>query len=96
MGYEPEGSCKSNLPSRHERQGSRTPCDNPSPPACVRWSYSLHQLLEDSDGVELFRRYLQSEGRPYADALDFWFACEGLRKQKEPERVQQLVKAIYK
>ncbi|KAK5640910.1 hypothetical protein RI129_009457 [Pyrocoelia pectoralis] len=89
--YEIE-TCK----SRHDKYGSRTPCDNPSPPACLRWSYSLHTLLEDPDGIELFRRYLQSEGRPHADALDFWFACNGLRKQKEPERVQQLVKAIYR
>ncbi|KAF5293498.1 hypothetical protein FQA39_LY02983 [Lamprigera yunnana] len=82
--------------TRHDRYGSRTPCDNPSPPACLRWSYSLYTLLEDPDGIELFRRYLQSEGRPHADALDFWFACKGLRKQKEPERVQQLIKAIYR
>ncbi|KAK4874438.1 hypothetical protein RN001_013798 [Aquatica leii] len=92
VSYETETSCK----TRHDRYGARTPCDNPSPPACLRWSYSLHALLEDPDGIELFRRYLQSEGRPHADALDFWFACNGLRKQKEPERVQQLVKAIYR
>ncbi|XP_031353608.1 axin isoform X2 [Photinus pyralis] len=85
-------SCK----TRHDKYEARTPCDNPSPSACLRWSHSLHALLEDPDGIELFRRYLQSEGRPHADALDFWFACNGLRKQKEPERVQQLVKAIYR
>lgn len=90
IGYESEAK------SHSERYGARTPIDNPSPPACLRWSYSLHRLLEDADGVELFRRYLQSEGRPHADALDFWFACVGLKKQKEPDRVQQIVKAIYK
>lgn len=100
MGVEPEVNCKPNSrpSSRHDRQYSdvRSSCDNLSPPPCLRWAQSLHRLLEDSDGVELFRRYLQSEGKTHSDALDFWFACEGLRKQCEPERVQQLVKVIYK
>lgn len=67
-----------------------------SPPACLRWAKALHHLLEDPDGVTLFREYLQAEGRPHADALDFWFACEGLRKQSEPEKIGQLIKVIYK
>ncbi|KAJ8949071.1 hypothetical protein NQ318_016973 [Aromia moschata] len=91
-GYEPEGSCRSNSrpSSRHDR-----PCDNPSPPACLRWAHSLHLLLQDSDGVRLFQQYLESEGQHHADALDFWFACEGLRKQSGREKIQQLVKVIY-
>lgn len=100
MGLEPESSYKSNSrpSSRHDRpyNEARTPSDNPTPPACLRWAQSLNHLLDDADGVEIFRRYLQSEGKPHVDALDFWFACKGLRKQNELERVQQLVKVIYK
>lgn len=98
--YETDINCKSNSrpSSRHDRPYNdvRSPCDNFTPPACLRWAQSLHRLLEDPDGVELFRKYLQSEGKTHSDALDFWFACEGLKKQHEPERVQQLVKVIYK
>ncbi|KAJ8933838.1 hypothetical protein NQ314_013760 [Rhamnusium bicolor] len=92
-GYEPEGSCRSNSrpSSRHDR-----PCDNPSPPSCLRWAHSLHLLLQDPDGVKLFQQYLESEGQHHADALDFWFACEGLRKQIGREKIHQLVKVIYK
>lgn len=104
MNYESEPPCKphSRPSSRHDRplsaaENPRTPnSENASPPACLRWAQSLNMLLDDPDGVELFRKYLQSEGKPYADLLDFWFACEGLRKQTEPELIQQLVKVIYK
>ncbi|XP_025829569.1 axin-1 isoform X2 [Agrilus planipennis] len=94
MGFDPEGNSRSRPSSRHDRP--RTPCDSASPPACLRWACSLYQLLEDPDGVQLFRQYLKSEGQSHADALDFWFACEGLRNQSELERVQQIIKAIYK
>lgn len=98
MGFEPEVSYKPNSrpSSRHDRLADNRSPDNPSPPACLRWAKSLYNLLEDTDGVDLFKKYLQSEGRLHADALDFWFACEGLRKMSEPERVQQLIKVIYK
>ncbi|RZF40722.1 hypothetical protein LSTR_LSTR008671 [Laodelphax striatellus] len=67
-----------------------------SPPAYLRWARHLHILLQDPDGVALFRRYLESEGRVHADTLDFWFACEGLRKQQDAESVTRLVKVIYR
>ncbi|GJQ72265.1 hypothetical protein Trydic_g3356 [Trypoxylus dichotomus] len=98
MGFEPESICRSSSrpASRHDRLPDNRSPDNLSPPACLQWAKSLYNLLEDPDGVELFKKYLQSEGRHHADALDFWFACEGLRKQKEPDRVLQLIKVIYK
>ncbi|XP_017770962.1 PREDICTED: axin isoform X1 [Nicrophorus vespilloides] len=68
---------------------------NASPLACLEWARSLHCLLEDPDGVDLFKEYLKEEGKPHVDALEFWFACEGLREQSEPNRTQ-LIKFIYK
>lgn len=97
VGYESEGSCRptpatSRPSSRHDR-----PCpDNPSPPSCLRWAESLHFLLEDPEGVHLFQHYLESECPPHVDALDFWFACQGLRNQSTPDKIQQLVKVIYR
>lgn len=43
-----------------------------------------------------FVQYLEAEGKQHSDALDFWFACEGLRKQEEADKIMQLVKLIYK
>ncbi|KAG5888939.1 hypothetical protein JTB14_012198 [Gonioctena quinquepunctata] len=93
-GYEPEGSCQSN--SRSSSRHERVSCDNSPPPACVKWAHSLLSLLQDPDGVKLFQQYLESEGKHHADTLDFWFACEGLRKQTAREKIHQLVKVIYK
>lgn len=88
LGFEPEGSCSTAF--MEVGGGSH------SPPPYLRWACNLHSLLEDSDGVELFRRYLDQEGRPHADTLDFWFACEGLKKQQDPDKINQLVKVIYR
>lgn len=87
MGYEPEGSARVRQPRA---------IDSCSPPPYLLWARALHYLLEDSDGVDLFRRYLQSEGGPHANVLDFWFACKGLHNQTEPEKIAQLVRVIYK
>ncbi|XP_057665598.1 axin-1 isoform X1 [Diorhabda carinulata] len=92
-GYEPDGSCRSNSRSSSK---NGTSSDNSPPPACLKWANSLQSLLQDPDGVRLFHIYLESEGQHHADALDFWFACEGLRKHTAREKIQQLVKVIYK
>ncbi|CAK9799468.1 Axin1 [Anthophora quadrimaculata] len=82
LGFEPEGCC------------STTTMESDSPPACLRWARNLHSLLQDPVGLELFRKYLDQEG--IANPLNFWFACEGLKEQTDPERIHQLVKLIYK
>ncbi|XP_075231655.1 protein axin isoform X2 [Lycorma delicatula] len=87
MGYEPDSS--STLRDKPPELGC-------SPPAYLRWARHLHALLQDPDGVALFRSYLESEGRSHADTLEFWFACEGLRKQTDPKHITRLVKAIYR
>lgn len=45
------------LASSSCRSSSR-PADpsNRSPPACIRWASSLHALLQDVEGVKLFRQ----------------------------------------
>lgn len=76
-------------------ENSSPPIPLPSPP-CLRWAQSLHMLLQDPDGVKLFQKYLYCEGKNHADALDFWFACEGLKKEVGIEKIHVLVKVIYK
>ncbi|XP_063229869.1 axin isoform X2 [Bacillus rossius redtenbacheri] len=80
LGFEPEGQCG-------EGNGSE------GPPPCLRWACNLRSLLEDPEGVELFKRYLEQEG--HVDTLNFWFACEGLKKQ-DPDIISHMVKVIYK
>ncbi|XP_034935348.1 axin isoform X2 [Chelonus insularis] len=72
LGFEPEGCC------------GNTIMESNSPPACLRWARNLHSLLQDHDGLILFKKY-----------LDFWFACEGLKEQA-PAKRHQLIKVIYR
>ncbi|XP_030757670.1 axin isoform X2 [Sitophilus oryzae] len=88
-----DGACSSN---RVMEKTTETQAGSKSPPSCLRWANSLHALLQDGDGVKLFRQYLHSEGKQHADTLDFWFACEGLRKQQGSDKIMQLVKVIYR
>lgn len=43
--------------------------------AHTRWAESLHTLLDDQEGITLFRAFLGREGS--ADVIDFWLACRG-------------------
>lgn len=67
-----------------------------SPPAFTRWAEKLSNLLEDGDGAELFKRFVELEGEEHSNRLKFYFACEGLKQQSDPERVTQLIGAIYR
>ncbi|XP_062264993.1 axin-1 isoform X2 [Platichthys flesus] len=77
----------------YEPEGSASPT-----PPYIKWAESLHSLLDDQDGIHLFRMFLKQE--ECADMLDFWFACSGFRKQEanegNEERKLKLAKAIYK
>ncbi|KAG8231455.1 hypothetical protein J437_LFUL000171 [Ladona fulva] len=82
--------------SGHRSSSSNSLPDSSGTPPYLRWARNLRSLLEDPDGVELFRRYL--EGEQCADTLNFWFACEGLKKQPndDPGRIAQLIKVIHR
>eukprot|EP00079_Xenopus_tropicalis_P010744 XP_002935881.1 PREDICTED: axin-1 isoform X1 [Xenopus tropicalis] len=77
----------------YEPEGSASPT-----PPYLKWAESLHSLLDDQDGINLFRTFLQQEN--CADLLDFWFACSGFRKlepnDSKVEKRLKLAKAIYK
>ncbi|XP_061079336.1 axin-1 [Conger conger] len=78
----------------YEPEGSASPT-----PPCLKWAESLHSLLDDQDGIHLFRAFLEQER--CADLLDFWFACSGFRKleaghEQAEEKKQKLAKAIYR
>lgn len=85
LGFEPEGSERA-TPGSFVELGT---------PPYLRWAISLASLLEDPEGVTLFRQYLEIEGS--TDMLDFWFACEGLKNEpRDDANVAQLVRLIHK
>lgn len=62
-----------------------------------KWSLGLDYLLQDSEGVALFKTYLYYEG--CSNLLDFWFACQGFRSKVDPSdhrKITQLIKVIYR
>lgn len=68
-----------------------------SPPSCFKWTTALSHLLEDRDGVELFKKYVEEqECQVESERLNFYFACEGLKQQSEGEKVNQIIGAIYR
>lgn len=77
----------------YEPEGSASPT-----PPYLKWAESLHSLLDDQDGITLFRTFLRKE--ECADMLDFWFVCSGFRKleanEANEEKKVKLAKAIYK
>lgn len=77
----------------YEPEGSASPT-----PPYLKWAESLHSLLDDQDGIHLFRTFLKQE--ECADMLDFWFACSGFRKleanEGNEEKKVKLAKAIYR
>ncbi|XP_076865353.1 axin-1 [Brachyhypopomus gauderio] len=77
----------------YEPEGSASPT-----PPYLKWAESLHSLLDDQDGIHLFRTFLKQE--ECADVLDFWFACSGFRKldtsEGNEEKKIKLSKAIYR
>ncbi|NP_001158475.1 axis inhibitor 1 [Saccoglossus kowalevskii] len=64
-------------------------------PPYTRWAESFRALLDDSEGINLFREFLQQENDE--DSLLFWFACQGFRNKlaSDPTRAGT-GKVIYK
>lgn len=85
LGFEPEGS-DSNSPPFHENM------ENSFTPPFMRWAENLTYLLDDRDGLSLFTTFLDQEGFG-KNYVEFYFACEGLKKS-EPIKVPQIIKII--
>ena len=99
LGFEPEGSAsespyfKENYLSTSSSLGHAVTSGTAS---YLRWAESLKQLLEDSEGVSLFKQFLDQE-QGCSAALDFWFACSGLKMvSDDPEHFAGLAKMVYK
>lgn len=80
----------------HYFNSSSSSSRSSSSPSWRRWAHNLGTLLEDREGVELFKKFVESEGGEASDRLNFYFACEGLKQQSDPEKVRQIIGAIYR
>ncbi|CAD0199539.1 unnamed protein product [Chrysodeixis includens] len=88
---------KVNMAWREQTEGSSgSSARSPASPPYMRWARSLHELLEDAEGVRLFRKYVGGAGGLHVDRLNFYFAVQGLRQEGEPAKIRQVVSAIYK
>ena len=85
LGFEPEGSAASSPPFT----------ENSTPPY-LKWASNIRYLLEDPDGVKLFKQFLDQE--QCSNQLDFWFACRGLKMvgATDKSKVHSLIKLIYR
>lgn len=64
--------------------------------SCLKWGEGLDSLLRDSDGVRLFKEFLNQEQD--LSSVDFWFACSGLKMigPADLEKIIGLSKLVYK
>lgn len=67
---------------------------NATPP-CLQWARTLANLLEDREGAELFKAYVESESGIHKERLNFYFACEGLKQESDPEKTKKIIGLIY-
>lgn len=82
---------------REQTEGSSgSSARSPASPPYMRWARTLHELLEDAEGVRLFRKYVGGAGGLHVDRLNFYFAVQGLRQESDPSKIRQVVSAIYK
>lgn len=77
---------------------SVAPFKSDSPTTCLRWTEGLNSLLEDAEGLELFRQFLESEPSGNSKALDFVFSCRGFRLMNESDRgkLVEVARLIHK
>lgn len=64
-------------------------------PPCLQWARTLSSLLEDREGAELFKAYVEQEGGIHKERLNFYFACEGLKQESDPEKTKKIIGLIY-
>ncbi|CAL1527279.1 unnamed protein product [Lymnaea stagnalis] len=88
LGFEPEGSAANSPPYS----------ENGTPPH-LKWAENLSFLLDDSEGVELLKDFMEHEIEGGSEVLQFWFACQGLKRtigNNSLDNIFNLQKVIYK
>ncbi|XP_069755982.1 regulator of G-protein signaling 10-like isoform X2 [Narcine bancroftii] len=69
-------------------------CSQPSTSGISKWAISLEHLLEDPEGVKLFRDFLRREFSE--ENVLFWLACEEFKKIQDENLLRGKAQQIYK
>lgn len=92
LGFEPEGSSIKSPPFTESYTYVATH---------AKLSEGLSLLLEDVEGIRLFRQFVNDQLG--SSAMEFWLACRGLKKMfvelqsaNNPDKVKNLAKVIFK
>lgn len=57
------------------------------------WAESFERLMSSSSGRRVFREFLRCE---YSEEnILFWLACEDLKKENNPEKIEEKARMIY-
>ncbi|XP_066590147.1 regulator of G-protein signaling 17-like isoform X1 [Prorops nasuta] len=57
------------------------------------WGSNFDKLMRNAGGRKLFREFLVSE---YSEEnIAFWLACEHLKRENNPEKIEELARMIY-
>ena len=68
--------------------------DESETPPVDRWSRDFKSLMEDMEGVNVFRQFMKES--ELDGMFDFWFACKGLKENKEQIDKIRLINVIFK
>lgn len=64
-------------------------------PSYSKWN-TLTGLLEDGEGLKLFKKYVERESKLEDSArLDFYIICEGLKLYQDDNHARSCIVAIY-
>eukprot|EP00118_Oscarella_pearsei_P012187 m.87388 g.87388 ORF g.87388 m.87388 type:complete len:563 (+) comp36542_c0_seq4:1393-3081(+) len=76
----------------YSMSASRGPSLSVSPESIEAWKASFEGLVKDQDGLDVFRRFLESE---FSDEnILFWMACEEMKQMKRQD-LEHKAKQIY-
>lgn len=85
-----------NGPTRNLNNSDLLNYDGEPPPSLDEiksWGRSFDKLMKSSAGRKVFRDFLKCE---YSEEnILFWLACEELKREKNPENVEEMARIIY-
>ncbi|XP_026524937.1 regulator of G-protein signaling 21-like [Notechis scutatus] len=64
-----------------------------TPETVKKWAESFDQLISHKDGLDAFRTFLKSEFSE--ENIEFWLACEDLKKTKSAAKIASKAQRIY-
>lgn len=89
----PENAIDLIIPYPEKPEKKPDKLQKPSPGEALQWRESLDKVLMNDYGLAAFRSFLRSEFSE--ENIEFWMACEDLKKTKSPEKMAAKAKKMY-